>query len=82
MQLFELSSLIGMGDKQKEGEHCIRGKIADFEINRRCLSCTRGLSQLRRSVPTAALIHGACFLNRRRVDTPQFWAAKMRIWKY
>ena len=35
MQLFELSSLIGMGDKQKEGEHCIRGKIADFELNRR-----------------------------------------------
>ena len=34
------------------------------------LSCTRGLSQLRRSVPTAALIHGACFLNRRRADTP------------
>ena len=60
------------------------------------LSCTRGLSQLRRSVPTAALIHGACFLNRRRVDTPavlgcqdenmeilvHFWAVKMRKCKH
>ena len=59
MQLFELSSLIGMGDKQKEGEHCIRGKIADFEINRRCLSCTRGLSQLRRSFPLTSCFQRA-----------------------
>ena len=52
MQLFELSSLIGMGDKQKEGEHCIRGKFADFELNRRRdleLKCSLVYSSLAKS---------------------------------